>query len=96
MGNVIRRYSNGEVTVVWEPARCVHSGVCFRGLPQVFDPRKRPWVNIEGAPSAEIVAQVGRCPSGALSMAGSNPAAAPPVPADVPPSERFARDPAEE
>jgi uncharacterized Fe-S cluster protein YjdI len=40
---------------------------CFRGLPQVFNPKKRPWVNIEGATTQEIVKQVKQCPSGALS-----------------------------
>lgn len=64
---IVKRYSNGEVTVVWKPQLCVHSGVCFRGLPQVFDPRRRPWIAIDGAASAAIVAQVGKCPSGALS-----------------------------
>lgn len=65
---VVKRYSNGEVTVVWKSALCQHSGVCFRGLPQVFDPRRRPWIAIDGASSAQIVEQVGRCPSGALSI----------------------------
>lgn len=64
---ITKRYSNGEVTVVWKPDLCEHSGICFRGLPQVFDPRRRPWIAIDGATSDEIVAQVGRCPSGALS-----------------------------
>lgn len=41
--------------------------ICARGLPDVFDPRKRPWVNIDGAGTDTIVAQVARCPSGALS-----------------------------
>jgi uncharacterized Fe-S cluster protein YjdI len=65
---IARRYSNGEVTVVWQPHLCIHSGVCFRGLPQVFDPRRRPWVAIDAASTAEIADQVGRCPSGALSL----------------------------
>lgn len=64
---IVKRYSNGEVTVVWKPALCAHSGICFRGLPGVFDPRRRPWVEIGAASSEEIVAQVARCPSGALS-----------------------------
>ncbi len=62
-----KKYSNGEVTVVWKPAICQHTGICFMGLPQVFDPSRRPWVAIDGASTEEIVAQVGRCPSGALS-----------------------------
>jgi uncharacterized Fe-S cluster protein YjdI len=65
---VVKRYSNGEVTVVWKSALCVHSGICFRGLPAVFDPRRRPWIAIDAASSEAIVEQVGRCPSGALSI----------------------------
>jgi len=66
--DIVKRYSNGDVTVVWKPALCIHSGVCFRGLPQVFDPRRRPWIVVEAAPKEAIVEQVARCPSGALSI----------------------------
>jgi len=62
------RYRNDEVTVLWRPALCIHSGICASGLPQVFNPRLRPWVAIDGATAAEIVAQVARCPSGALAI----------------------------
>jgi uncharacterized Fe-S cluster protein YjdI len=65
---IVKHYSNGEITVVWKPGLCRHSAICFLGLPQVFDPRKRPWVAIQGATSQEIADQVGRCPSGALSI----------------------------
>ncbi|MCK5034181.1 MAG: (4Fe-4S)-binding protein [Calditrichia bacterium] len=67
MKNIIKKYSNGEITVVWEPAKCIHSTICFKGLPGVFDPRKKPWVNIEGADTEKIVDQVKACPSEALS-----------------------------
>ena len=67
--SVSRHYTNGEVTILWRPELCKHSGVCFRGLPQVFDPRRRPWIDPEAATTAEIEAQVKRCPSGALSLA---------------------------
>lgn len=63
------RYANDEVTVVWKPSLCIHSGICARGLPQVFQPRQRPWVVIDGASARAIVEQVARCPSGALSIA---------------------------
>ena len=63
---VTTRYTSGELTVIWQPTLCEHSGVCFRGLPQVFDPRRRPWIVIDAATSEEIAAQVERCPSGAL------------------------------
>lgn len=64
---ITKKYTNGEVTVVWQPHVCIHSAICFKQLPQVFDPRKRPWVTIEGAGTDAIVEQIKRCPSGALS-----------------------------
>lgn len=68
MKDITKRYSNGEVTVVWKPSLCIHSAICFHGLPKVFDPRMRPWVRPEAASTDAIVAQVARCPSGALSI----------------------------
>ncbi len=62
-----KKYTNGEVTVVWKPSICQHTGICFMGLPQVFDPARRPWIAIDGASTGEIIAQVKACPSGALS-----------------------------
>ena len=62
------RYGNGEVTVLWRPSLCIHSGICAHGLPQVFNPRNRPWVAIDGASAEAIRAQVARCPSGALAI----------------------------
>lgn len=66
MNEIIRKYTNGEVTVVWKPGRCQHSGRCFTGLPQVFNPGTRPWVNPEGGTTQQIIDQVKKCPSGAL------------------------------
>ncbi len=68
MHEIKKRYSNGEITVLWQPALCTHSTNCFAGLPLVFDPRARPWVKIDAADTATIVAQVAKCPSGALSI----------------------------
>lgn len=64
---ITKEYSNGQVTVVWKPDQCIHSRICWTGLAEVFDPRKRPWVTINGADSNAIMAQVDKCPSGALS-----------------------------
>lgn len=66
MADVTRKYSNGEITVVWKRALCTGSTICFTELPAVFDPRRRPWVNTAAADTARIVAVVERCPSGAL------------------------------
>ena len=64
---VTRAYENGEIRVIWRPDLCVHSGVCVRGLPEVFRPRDRPWIDLGGATSDRIVEQVEQCPAGALS-----------------------------
>lgn len=61
-----KEYSNGEVTITWEPHKCIHAANCVKGLPGVFDTGKKPWINAEGAPTDQIVNQVKACPSGAL------------------------------
>ena len=65
---IIKKYSNGEVTVVWEPGKCIHAAKCVEGLPEVFDQKAKPWINIEGADTQSIINQVKNCPSGALSI----------------------------
>lgn len=68
---IVKHYTNGEITVVWKPSACIHSTVCWKqatGLPGVFDPRRKPWITMEGSDTEHIAAQVGKCPSGALSF----------------------------
>ena len=67
-----RTYENGEIRVIWRPELCAHSGVCVRGLAEVFRPQRRPWIDLGGAPSERIAAQVEQCPSGALPSARSS------------------------
>ncbi|MFD0764551.1 (4Fe-4S)-binding protein [Mucilaginibacter lutimaris] len=61
-------YPNGEITIIWKPKVCIHSGVCVRTLPGVYDPKARPWIRVENATTQELVDQIARCPSGALSI----------------------------
>lgn len=63
---ITKHYKNDDITVVWQPHICTHSAICFRGLPNVFDPRRRPWVTPENADSEVIMKQINACPSGAL------------------------------
>lgn len=59
-------YETPEITVTFAPDVCIHSGVCVRGLPAVFDVKRKRWVRPELAAAADVAAQVSRCPSGAL------------------------------
>ena len=68
-----KEYTNGDITVVWEPGLCIHSGVCFRSLPKVFRPRERPWIQMENADTPTIEDTVNACPSGALSIKSKIP-----------------------
>ena len=72
MKDITKKYTNGEVTIVWRPAICIHSTVCFRGLSEVFDPRRRPWIVPENSDTEKIISQVKHCPSGALSYYMNN------------------------
>jgi len=65
-------YSNGEITVIWKPEICQHSGVCVRTLPKVYYPKDKPWIKVENATTQELKDQIGKCPSGALSFAIAN------------------------
>lgn len=65
--NITKHYTNGEVTIVWKPNTCIHSTLCFNGLPEVFNPNERPWAKPEGASTERIIEQIKKCPSGALS-----------------------------
>ena len=48
-----KKYSNGEMTVVWKPHLCIHSKLCFTELREVFDPFVQPWIKPQGhRPSA--------------------------------------------
>jgi predicted GNAT family acetyltransferase/uncharacterized Fe-S cluster protein YjdI len=60
-------YTNGEITIVWQPNLCAHSGNCVKSLPEVYKPKERPWVQIENTKTSAIIKQMLTCPSGALS-----------------------------
>jgi uncharacterized Fe-S cluster protein YjdI/CDGSH-type Zn-finger protein len=61
-----KEYSNDSITVIWEPTYCIHAGKCLQGLPKVFDPMRRPWIEVDEASADEIAEVVQQCPTGAL------------------------------
>lgn len=65
--DITREYTNGEVTVVWQSGKCSHSGNCVRNNLEVFQPREKPWIKIDGSSTEKIIDTVKKCPSGALS-----------------------------
>ena len=63
---IVKHYQKGELTVVWKPKMCIHSAVCAKGLPNVFKPQEKPWVDTNGASEEDIMKQIDACPSKAL------------------------------
>jgi uncharacterized Fe-S cluster protein YjdI/CDGSH-type Zn-finger protein len=64
--DLTREYQTPEITVQWYAERCIHSANCVRALCDVFDPKRRPWIDPTAASADAIAAAVLRCPSGAL------------------------------
>lgn len=61
-----KSYHGDGIDVTFDAKRCLHAAECVRGLPEVFDVKKRPWINPEGVDAEAVAEVVRRCPSGAL------------------------------
>jgi uncharacterized Fe-S cluster protein YjdI len=66
--NLIKEYTNGEVTIVWQSGKCIHSGNCVRNNPDVFKPKEQPWITADNSATEKIIETINKCPSGALSF----------------------------
>ncbi|WP_420319944.1 (4Fe-4S)-binding protein [Flagellimonas sp.] len=67
MTEIKKEYTNGELTIVWKPKKCIHAAECVKALPKVYDPNRKPWIIAEGADTQALKNQINKCPSGALS-----------------------------
>ena len=66
-GLMNKEYSNGEITVKWQPKVCQHAAICVKTLPKVYNPKATPWIAVDNASTEELKNQISQCPSGALS-----------------------------
>ena len=64
--DLTREYRGRDIAVRWYASRCIHSAACIRALPRVFDPRRRPWIELDAADADAVARAVLECPTGAL------------------------------
>jgi len=69
-----KAYTGKDIVVSFDAQLCQHSGTCVRGLPEVFDVNRRPWILPDAAAADDVAATVARCPSGALRATRSDAA----------------------
>jgi uncharacterized Fe-S cluster protein YjdI/CDGSH-type Zn-finger protein len=61
-----KTYRGEAIEVSFDLDRCIHVGECLLSLPEVFDLRRRPWIDPDLDDPDAVAAAVERCPSGAL------------------------------
>ena len=63
----LKEYKTEELTIIWRPDLCIHAAECVRQLPDVYNPKAKPWIKPENASTEELKRQIEACPSQALS-----------------------------
>jgi uncharacterized Fe-S cluster protein YjdI len=61
-------YENEDITVSYHPQKCKNSEKCAHGLSDVFRTSVLPWIDLDGAATKDIISQIRKCPSGALTF----------------------------
>ena len=62
----LQTYSTDQITVTYDPTRCIHAAECIRAQPAVFDSSRRRWIRPELGDAGAVADAVRRCPTGAL------------------------------
>ena len=75
-----KAYRSEKIVVSFDIERCIHSEECVRGLPEVFDTEKRPWIQPDKSHPDRVAEVVMRCPTGALQLERRDGGAEEPVP----------------
>ncbi|HEY0605444.1 MAG TPA: CDGSH iron-sulfur domain-containing protein [Herpetosiphonaceae bacterium] len=85
MDDQSKPYTGQRIVVRYNPKRCIHFAACVRGLPDAFDPKRRPWIVPDNADADTLAEVVQRCPTGALHFERLDdaPAEQPPAQASV-------------
>lgn len=68
MSSKVHSYEGKNVVVTYDLQRCIHAAECVHGLPQVFDPKAKPWIAPEAADPDALLDTIVRCPTGALHL----------------------------
>ena len=50
MADIVKDYAKGDLTIQWKPAKCIHSEICVKTLPEVYKPSEKPWIQPVGSP----------------------------------------------
>jgi CDGSH-type Zn-finger protein/uncharacterized Fe-S cluster protein YjdI len=69
----LHEYKGKNITVQYDAQRCIHAEECVRGLPGVFNPGAKPWVQPDHAEAQALATVIQRCPTGALHYQAVDP-----------------------
>ena len=47
-------FSNDDITVTFEPCKCIHADKCAKELSEVFRTSVIPWINLDGTKTKRI------------------------------------------
>jgi uncharacterized Fe-S cluster protein YjdI len=66
--HITKEYTDGEITVIWQSSKYIHSGNCVHNLSVVFQPKTQAWIKMKNASTEQIIDAVSTCPTAALSI----------------------------
>lgn len=68
----IIEYSNGELTIVWQPEVCIHAGICAEIFSEPCHPQEEVLGDPENTTTERLISRISKCPSGALTYKMNN------------------------
>ena len=63
-----RLYETDDISVFWNSDKCRHARKCVTGCPEVFDFKRKPWIDLSQDETQRIWKTIKQCPSGALDI----------------------------